>query len=1217
MNERTIFMEALEQESSEGRSEYLDFACAGDSALRQRVEALLESHEHAEGFLDQKAPEFLSADFAAGQTADVMQDGDPCDEYGDEELSFLTPTDKPGSLGRLGHYDIQEVVGRGGMGIVLKAFDEKLHRVVAIKVMAAQLATSATARKRFTREAQAAAAVSHDHVVTIHAVEESNGRPYIAMQYVAGMSLDERIDRGGPMEVQEILRVGMQAAAGLDAAHAQGLIHRDIKPANILLENGVERVKITDFGLARAAADASLTQSGTVAGTPHYMAPEQARGDVLDARTDLFSLGSVLYAMCTGRSPFRASGNMAVLKRVCEETPISIREINPQIPDWLVAIVDKLHAKDPKERFQSAAEVAELLSRHLAHVQHPSIFGQISNLSVRRKPHLKTAPRRYRWTIAAAVLLLCLLGGLSLTEATGVTNVRATVIRIATGEGTLVVEVDDPEVTVTIEGDGGLVITGAGTQEVRLRPGSYHVHALKDGKPVAVDRELITISRGGKQMVTIRLEAVAPTTAAKSGVGEVRRHRWFNRHTYSTAFSPDSRYYAATGAVQAENTARVWDIESGKLIMEVVGNEVVLFTPDTKQLITAGPDKELHVWEVPTGKEVRKFGKHPDWISLLMLAPNGRQLLSSCNDGNMRLWDLASGEELARFDHDGQLCFGFFSPDSKQIVSVSARGDGLVRLWDAAEGKQLRQWKHDSKTWWAQFAPDGQHFMTFAKDTVYFWDSASDEEPRSLRLEAGAMRAIGVSPDGQRLLYGMRDDPTVRLVELPGGKPLASFEVPDPAYGHTKISPDGRFGVAAGGSGWVYLWRLPVRPKLKESSAKVEQGAFVLLGGAGVDERKFDTLAEAVQRASDGDTIEVRGNGPFVSDGVNIRQRLVIRAGEGYTPSITLSQASAEKNIPLLTTSASLALEGLELRRVGGPEGQIENLYPSLLRAWDGSGELEVVNCRLVSNSSVDTDGVLILSRFPVCALRNCQFSGGANRTIDWYCPAGGHATIENCVTAAAGLLNLNSSSAVVRIRNNTAVGGCLGLGLMKGAEPATDPPLRLDFSANVINCPPSYGRGAMLRVNYAGLDPFLPKRGAEVLLLDAVALHEQKNVYASGARMLRLATGDGHGETSPEAIRGKDLADWNRLWSQTDTGSLEGRIRLQGGDVFQRALTAPQQLTTEDFRLRPDSAGYRAGPDGKDLGADVDLVGPGPAYERWKQTPGYQQWLEETGQTK
>jgi len=171
--------------------------------------------------------------------------------------------------------------------------------------------------------------------------------------------------------VHEVLRIGMQTAGGLAAAHAQGLVHRDVKPANILLENGIERVKLTDFGLARAAADAGLTQSGLVAGTPNYMAPEQARGESTDCRADLFSLGSTLYAMCTGHPPFRAESAVAVLRRVSDDTPRPVRAINPDVPEWLETIIAKLHAKDPAGRFQSAAEAADLLSRCLAHVQEP------------------------------------------------------------------------------------------------------------------------------------------------------------------------------------------------------------------------------------------------------------------------------------------------------------------------------------------------------------------------------------------------------------------------------------------------------------------------------------------------------------------------------------------------------------------------------------------------------------------------------------------------------------------------------------------------------------------------------------------------------------------------------------------------------------------------------------------------------------------------------
>src|SRR5262249_44429364 len=161
-------------------------------------------------------------------------------------------------------------------------FDPSLHRPVAIKVLAAEYAANGSARKRFAREAQAAAAVVHDHVVPVYAVDAAAAPPYLVMAFIPGRSPQQRIDQTGPLELKEILRIGMQAAAGLAAAHAQGIVHRDIKPANIMLENGVERVRITDFGLARAVDDASVTRSGAVAGTPQYMAPEQARGETVD-----------------------------------------------------------------------------------------------------------------------------------------------------------------------------------------------------------------------------------------------------------------------------------------------------------------------------------------------------------------------------------------------------------------------------------------------------------------------------------------------------------------------------------------------------------------------------------------------------------------------------------------------------------------------------------------------------------------------------------------------------------------------------------------------------------------------------------------------------------------------------------------------------------------------------------------------------------------------
>jgi serine/threonine-protein kinase len=285
---------------------------------------------------------------------------------------LLGPPSHPEMLGRLGRYEVERLIGAGGMGIVFKGFDTELNRPVAIKVLAPHLAGSGAARQRFAREARAAAAVVHEHVVAIHNVETEAAAPFLVMQYVAGESLQGRLDRQGPLMLKEILRIAHQTAAGLAAAHAQGLVHRDVKPSNILLEQGIERALLTDFGLARAADDASLTHTGYLPGTPHYMSPEQARGDAIDARSDLFSLGSVLYAMCTGRPPFRADTSFGVLRRITDAQPRPIREVNADIPSWLASMIDKLLSKQSADRFGSAAELKQLLEQCLAHVQQPA-----------------------------------------------------------------------------------------------------------------------------------------------------------------------------------------------------------------------------------------------------------------------------------------------------------------------------------------------------------------------------------------------------------------------------------------------------------------------------------------------------------------------------------------------------------------------------------------------------------------------------------------------------------------------------------------------------------------------------------------------------------------------------------------------------------------------------------------------------------------------------
>ena len=281
-------------------------------------------------------------------------------------LALLGLTGDSGLLGRLDHYALREVTGRGSMGVVFEGFDEKLTRVVAVKVLSPVWAARADARRRFLREARAAATIRDQHVVAVHAVEECRGFPYLVMEFIPGGSLQDWLDRGNTVSLEEAVRIAHDVALGLAAAHARGLIHRDIKPANILLDGPGRRVKITDFGLARMADDASLTHDGIAVGTPQFMAPEQARGEPADHRSDLFSLGGVVYYLCTNRLPFTGDGTRAVLSRLAAHVPAPMHELNPDVPDWLDQVVAKLLAKDPQLRYQTAAEVAHLLSRGFA-----------------------------------------------------------------------------------------------------------------------------------------------------------------------------------------------------------------------------------------------------------------------------------------------------------------------------------------------------------------------------------------------------------------------------------------------------------------------------------------------------------------------------------------------------------------------------------------------------------------------------------------------------------------------------------------------------------------------------------------------------------------------------------------------------------------------------------------------------------------------------------
>jgi tetratricopeptide (TPR) repeat protein len=279
---------------------------------------------------------------------------------------YLGPAREPGDLGTLGGYRVTRLLpdGAGGMGVVFHALDPSLDRPVALKVIRPELCGQPLSRHRFLREARAAAAVQHDHVVPIYQVGEDRGVPFIAMPLLKGETLAARLQRDGRLSVVETLRVAREVAAGLAAAHGHGLVHRDIKPSNIWLEEPNGRVKILDFGLAREedAGDLELTRPGETLGTLPYMAPEQARGGPADRRSDLFSLGSVMYRACTGRMPFPGSDEVSIKASLLRDDPSPPRRIAADIPPDLDALILRLLCKDPLGRPQSAHEVAEALA---------------------------------------------------------------------------------------------------------------------------------------------------------------------------------------------------------------------------------------------------------------------------------------------------------------------------------------------------------------------------------------------------------------------------------------------------------------------------------------------------------------------------------------------------------------------------------------------------------------------------------------------------------------------------------------------------------------------------------------------------------------------------------------------------------------------------------------------------------------------------------------
>ncbi len=264
-------------------------------------------------------------------------------------------------LGRVGHYELLRCIGRGGMGVVFEAHDQQLERKVAVKMMSPALLVDPSSSQRFLREARAAASINHPSVVSIYAVSQIRDLPYLAMEFVDGESLESQLSETPALDLESTIDIAVQLAEGLAAAHEQDVIHRDVKPANVLIHKESGVVKLTDFGLAHSSSQHSLTQTGTLLGTPEYLAPEQINDDPVDHRCDLFSLGSLIYHMLAGKPPFIGHSVVATLNQVASSEPVPLDQIDPSVPSWISKLVQQLHAKEPQDRISSARSVVAVL----------------------------------------------------------------------------------------------------------------------------------------------------------------------------------------------------------------------------------------------------------------------------------------------------------------------------------------------------------------------------------------------------------------------------------------------------------------------------------------------------------------------------------------------------------------------------------------------------------------------------------------------------------------------------------------------------------------------------------------------------------------------------------------------------------------------------------------------------------------------------------------
>jgi WD40 repeat protein/tRNA A-37 threonylcarbamoyl transferase component Bud32 len=718
-------------------------------------------------------------------------------------------------------YEILSELGRGGMGVVYKARHLALNRLVALKMILSGSHASAEELARFRNEAEAVARVQHPNLVQIYEVGEHEGRPYFALEYVDGGPLDQWMRETHP-DGRAAARMVEILARAVHAVHQHGLIHRDLKPGNILL-TGSGVPKITDFGLAKRLASpgrqsgGDLTATGSILGTPAYMAPEQASGRVkeIGPATDVYALGTMLYEMLAGRPPFQASSGLDLVLMVTRDEPMLPSRVRRHVPRDLETICLKCLEKQPAKRYASAEELAEDL--HHFQAGEP-IKARPTGPLVRV---LKWTRRHPAWAAllggsAVALVVLLVVGAAynmeleqALQDATHKgEESRQRLVRLSVARGSQLLD----------EGDwfGALVFFAEALRLDEGDPAREAMHRLRLGSVLRLcpdlkqmwfhDRAVLQVnfSHDGKYVVTASEDHSARIWDARTGqaVGQPLTHQG---PVVDAVFSKDDRWVLTASR---DGTARVWNAVTGQPRTPPLNHGAPLvhavFSPDGQRVATCGNDVNAVIWDAATGKVQSRRPKHLGWINAVAFSPDGQWLATAGADRAARLWRADTGAEGHGLDHAREVLWVAFQEQGKLLVTTSA--DGTAQLWDWHSGDPVgAKLVHKLPVVHASFSSDGKLVATASADrAARVWATATGEavSPPLKHASGVTMAVFGLRGN---LLVTAGEDNTMRVWSLSTFEELLPLVYYNGSVPAVRFSPDGKLVLSASLSGVVRL----------------------------------------------------------------------------------------------------------------------------------------------------------------------------------------------------------------------------------------------------------------------------------------------------------------------------------------------------------------------------------------------------------------------------